>query len=192
MTNSTGDKPQSLWSRRNPFKKPDPVKEKEVAVEEEAVEEVDGEVIPKGIPNLFIQSASITVSDPTIRVDISIRNRGTGLAEDTKVKVLAGPMMRPLTSPMVNVGDMPPRDKKNLMISFEMSKNFVDEYANFSIIVDSPTAKSTQMVATTMTGRRPLSGTELLEQKEAELRKRLSGGKDPKEKKGKGKNKDKH
>ena len=180
---------KNIWSRRNPFKKEEPKEIEEEVKEEEIVEEeVKEEVIKEarqrfGEAVLVIQDATVTVKDPIIKLDINIRNKGKGISRDTKLKILASPMLRPLTTPMISLGDLLPKDKKQSLVQFEMSKRFVDEYTNFSLLCTSEDSKTASLVCTCQTGRRPLTATELLEQKEEEARRKLGKTGSPEKKK---------
>lgn len=172
----------NIWERSNPFKKkveavrpdePGAAAEKESATPEEAN-------LPKGVPLLDIYDCTITAADPIIKIDIAVRNKGTHRAEDVKVKVLGPPLLRPVTSPMMTCGDVVPKSRTQCTVQFDMGNKFVDVYANFSVIVECGNGKPTSAVYTCVTGRHPMSATELLEEKERQMKKRFGKGDDKK------------
>jgi len=181
----------NIWKRSNPFKKEEKKVEVEVVQEEIKKEETTINPITKREAALLvIQDATITINDPIIKIDISVLNKGKGTARDVKLKVIASPMLKPLTTPMVALGDLPYKDKKQSLVQFEMSQKFVDRQTNFSLMCSSDDSVTASLVSTCQTGRRPLSATELLEKKEAEMRAKFGKGtaskNDKKKKKGKG------
>lgn len=180
---SGGGKPPvgNIWSRGNPFKKPaaaDPKAAAPAAAErpDETDDEPEEANLPKGVPVLDLYNVTISVSDPLIKVDIAVRNKGTARADDVKVKVLGPPLLRPVTSPMMTLGDIVPKSRATNLVQFDMGNKYVDEYANFSVIAECSNGKSTNAVYTCMTGRRPMTATEILEQKEKEMRARFGKG----------------
>ena len=170
---------KTIWKRSNPFKKKvEKTPDEEIVQTEEQVPKVaevqsNNEDERFGKAELVIQNASIVINDPIVKLDINIRNKGAGIARDVKLKILASPLLRPLTSPMVSLGDMMSGDKKQTLVQFEMSQKFVDEYTNFSLLCDSSDSKTASLVCTCKTGRRPLTASEILEKKEEEARRKL-------------------
>ncbi len=98
-----------------------------------------------------------------------------------KVKILGPPLLRPVTSPMMTLGDILPRGKATNMCQYDMGNKFVDVYANFSVIVECANGKSTNAVYTCVTGRKPMTATELLEEKERQMRAKFNKGDDKKD-----------
>jgi hypothetical protein len=184
----------NIWKRKNPFKKEEEKVEVK-AIEKEVIEIEQEKKILNPITGrapalLVIQDATITINDPIIKLDISVLNKGKGTARDVKLKVIASPMLKPLTTPMVALGDLPHKDKKQSLVQFEMSQKFVDRQTNFSLMCSSDDSVTASLVCTCQTGRRPLSATELLEKKEQEMRAKFGKGTAaPKKGKGKGKKK---
>lgn len=172
----------NIWARSNPFKK------KTEAPPPEAVAATPAEIddpelagLPKGVPILDIYDVTIQVTDPIIKIDVSVRNKGTRRADDVKVKVIGPPMLRPVTSPMMTLGDIVPKARTQNTCQYDMGDKYVDVYANFSVIVECGNGKPTNCVYTCTTGRHPMSATELLEEKERQMRKRFGRGDDKKD-----------
>jgi len=172
-----------IWTRSNPFKKK---KEEEAAAVGEAGPADEGTLepeepgLPKGVPILDLYNVTISVSEPLIKIDVAIRNKGTRRADDVKVKILGPPLLRPVTSPMMTLGDILPRGRATNMCQYDMGNKYVDVYANFSVIVECSNGKSTNAVYTCVTGRHPMSATEILEQKEKQMRAKFGKGDDKK------------
>ena len=105
-----------------------------------------------------------------IKILISVVNCGDALARDVKVKCIGNARLRTASSPMAPVGDIVVRSKGVAQFTYEMPKNFCEEYANFAVSAEAENSKTFSQLFTVKTGRRPLSATEIMQQMEAEAR----------------------
>ncbi len=190
---------KSIWQKSNPFgkfesKKIHKTKEDEdrekaeiaaaakknepVAVEladiptGELTEEQVAELKKRGKLPTVIKVVDFTGSTegPVIKILISVVNGGDALARDVKVKCIGNARLRAASSPMAPVGDIVPRSKGVAQFTYEMPKNFCEEYANFAVTAEAENSKVFSQLFTVKTGRRPLSATEIMQQMEAEAR----------------------
>jgi len=107
---------------------------------------------------------------PLIKILITVVNSGDALARDVKVKCIGNARLRTASSPMAPVGDIVVRSKGVAQFTYEMPKNFCEEYANFAVTAEAENSKTFSQLFTVKTGRRPLSATEIMQQMEAEAR----------------------
>lgn len=106
-----------------------------------------------------------------LKLTVAVRNEGQALARDVKVKCVGNARLRPLTSPMSTVGDIPVKAKSIAQFGYEMPENFVEEYANFSMMADAENSKPFSQLCTVKTGRRPLSAAEAIAKMDAKDKK---------------------
>jgi len=205
MPTPNNDDVKKLWPRNDPFGKVEHKKIHKSA-EEEAEEKrralveaarSAGQPIPaeggaaKQTPEEELAALRARGKSPTVikivdfvgaadgsmlKLTVSVRNEGPALARDVKVKCVGNARLRPLTSPMATVGDIPVKAKSLAQFGYEMPENYVEEYANFSMMADAENSKPYSQLCTVKTGRRQLSAAESIAKMDA---KGKSGAKPP-------------